>query len=262
MESVGCPKEGEKKECEAIKRREKESNSHRRIETAGDTGPTSIAARFHDHRGPTAPISGRVPGPAEVRRHGARRGRPRHEPVDQHLEQPVLPHGPPPAQVRRVDDALDRNVERPLEDGGEGRTLPDVGARDVDFDGAAAEVPRVRDREAGAGVAAEGEGREGLLAHGDVVDGLFAFYVGDWVQLGLARWVLGPTSDRDGEGRVADERGRRDGVGHGRDDGRTMRIEEWVSQRMQTEKFECMMMLKLSSASASYISAWQRRGYT
>ena len=213
--------EGGRKRSARLLTAGKESKSHRRIKTAGDTGPTSIAARFHDHRGPTAPISGRVPGAAEIRRHGARRGRPRLEPVDQHLEQPVLAHGPPPTQMRRADDALDRNVERPLEDGGEGRTLPGVGARDVDFDGAAAKVPRVRDREAGAGVAAEGERREGLLAHGDVVDGLFAFYVRDWVQLGLARWVLGPTSDRDGEGGVADERGRRDGVGHGRDDGRT-----------------------------------------
>ena len=111
----------------------------------------------------------------------------------------ILPHAPFSSQVRRFDDAFNGNVEGPLEDGREGRSRHVVLPQNVDFDGATAEVPRVRYREACASVPAERKRCQSFLAHGYVADGLLAFDVGDRCQLGFARWVLLPTSDRDGE---------------------------------------------------------------
>ena len=109
--------------------------------------------------------------------------------------------------MRRLDHTLHGNVERPLEDGREVGALLVVRPRDVDLDGAVAVVPRVRHNEARAGVSAEGNGREGLGPHGYVVDGLFAFFVGERRQLWFLGGILLPASNRDGEGGIAGQRG-------------------------------------------------------
>lgn len=112
--------------------------------------------------------------------------------------------------MRRFDNALNSDVERPLEDSCESRTLRVVLAQDVDFNGATAVIPRVWYREACSRVSAEGKWCEGFFAHGYLTDSLFAFYVNERRQLGFMGWILPPTSNRDGEGReggVADEGG-------------------------------------------------------
>ena len=106
-----------------------------------------------------------------------------------------------------LNDALDHEIERPLEDGRESRTLHVLVALNVYLDGAVAKTPRVRYREACVGVSAEGNWGEGFFAHGYVDNGPFAVYVGKRWQLGFAWWVLLPTAKRDREGGVAD-RGR------------------------------------------------------
>ena len=106
-----------------------------------------------------------------------------------------------------LDDALDHEIERPLEDGREGRTRHLMVAFNIDLDGAVAEIPRVWYREACVGVSAEGNWREGFFAHGYVDNGLFAVFVDKRWQLGFKGWVLLPTVKRDREGGVADQGG-------------------------------------------------------
>ena len=105
--------------------------------------------------------------------------------------------------MRRLDNTLHGNVERPLEDGREVGSLLVVRPLDVDLNGAVAVGPRVGHNEARAGVSAEGKGREGLGAHGYVANGMFAFYVGERRQLGFLGGVLLPAPKRDGEGGIA-----------------------------------------------------------
>lgn len=40
------------------------------------------------------------------------------------------------------------------------------------------------------------------------MDSLFAFYIGEGRQLAFVGWILLPTVKRDGEGGIADERGK------------------------------------------------------
>ena len=106
-----------------------------------------------------------------------------------------------------LNDTLDHEIERSLEDGRKARTLHILVALNVDLDGAVAEIPRVRYREACVGVSAEGNWRESFSAHGYVDNGLFAVFVGKRWQLAFERWVLLPTAKRAGEGGVADQGG-------------------------------------------------------
>lgn len=76
-------------------------------------------------------------------------------PIYRDLEQLVCPHQPLSSQMRRLDDALDGNVESPLEDGRERRSRHGVLPHDVDFNGAVADIPNVGYCEAGTRIPAE-----------------------------------------------------------------------------------------------------------
>lgn len=110
------------------------------MKTGSDTRTTFIAShlqrlldKMHTSR--------RIHSDAEVRLYKARRRCLRIHPIDPNLELLILAHQTSSSQMRRVDNALDSNVERPLEDSCESRPLHGVLPQNVDPNGATAEFP-------------------------------------------------------------------------------------------------------------------------